>query len=370
MKVREVEGTMVGSNTTEQPIIQKQRLEDAFRRFGIEGEDVFYALAFYYFSQNGSGTSHPLNNTVQKGEPILKRVETDQHITRLLRSIVAEDPRGESLPTWYQHFLGRRFRGKSGKFFTPKPLASAMAELLPVKKDAVVMDPTCGGGTFLTEASRVWQGVSCSLVANDVDISLVDLTQMVLDLGTPRNHKKSFLRTNLYEPDTSLREWYGRVDYILANPPFSLKTKMLESEHSRLFNLGYATSDALLLDIALDLLRPGGRLVCLLPHSIIANTEFQQLRLAVRESWKLLGVIGLPEGVFHLTADTTTRADIVILEKLGGKTGQRKAVFASAPSIGTPLNGRTKDPQHNYLSEIVKNREVLRALGLTDSGSV
>jgi tRNA G10 N-methylase Trm11 len=104
----------------------------------------------------------------------------------LLEQAVSSDPHGLNLPVWYQHFMGRRFRLETGKFFTPRAIASAMASLLPRKEDATIMDPTCGGGTFLVEASKRWEGLSCRLIGNDVDSMLVELTDIVL---STRPHK-------------------------------------------------------------------------------------------------------------------------------------------------------------------------------------
>jgi len=346
---------------------QKKRLEDAFRRYGIEGEDAFYAVAYQYLICSGP-TRHVASERIKaKGEKVLERAKGDKYLTSLLSAIIGSDRNRENLPVWYQHFLGRRFRESSGKFFTPHSIARAMAELLPVKDNAVIMDPACGGGTFLIEASKRWAGFSCLLVANDVESSLVDLTEAVLAMATPQNHEKYLLASNIYEPCASFREWFGKVDYILANPPFSLKINAIEVE-SRLFSLGYRNSDALFLDICFSLLRPNGRLVCLLPHSIVANADYQGLRAAVEESWNLLGVIGMPEGVFHLTASTTTRADIVMLEKFGPLSQPtRKTVFAFAPSVGVPLNSRMKNPGRNYLQEIVKDEEFIAALRIEEN---
>lgn len=343
---------------------QEKRLEDAFRRHGIEGELAFYTLAFCYAERFRDVLMEPPERIMQRGRSLFDKIKIDMHLTTLLDSIVASDPRGENLPAWYQYFLGRRFREGSGKFFTPKPIASAMARLLPRRERAVIMDPTCGGGTFLIEASKVWGSLPSELVGNDIEPSLVDLAQIVLGLATPKHHRKHFLVSNIYEPTLHFREWYAKVDYILANPPFSLEIDTIDTD-SKLFAAGYKNSDALFLDVCFNLLRSQGRLICLLPHSIIANTEFQKLRLLVEESWNLLGVIGMPEGIFHLTANTTTRADIVILEKKReGARHTLEAVFAFAPSVGIPLNSRANDTQINYLDEITNDPEVLDALGI------
>lgn len=337
---------------------QKKKLEDTLRKNGVEGEDAFYVLAYQYLLRFSDTIKEQPQGIVEKGRRAFSRIENDGKTIASLESIISGDPKGENLPVWYQHFLGRRFREGSGKFFTPHTIAQAMTNLIPRKRNAVIMDPTCGGGTFLIEASKKWGKLPCQLVANDIEVSLVDLAQIILYLQGSKSHKKSFIKSNIFEPNLQFQELYGQIDYILANPPFSLQIDSIETE-SKLYSLGYRNSDALFLDICLQLLKPQGRLVCLLPHSIVANREFEKLRSALEETWTLLGVIGMPEGVFHLTASTTTRADIIILEKKW-LTCQRspKVIFAYAPSVGIPLNSRMREQEVNYLSEIVNSPDL------------
>ena len=192
------------------------------------------------------------------------------------------------------------------------------------------------------------------------------LTAISLCLAAPAHHRRTLIEANLYEFAAPLRRWRGRVDYLLANPPFSLSLDAVPSR-SRLFALGYRTSDAVFLDVCFELLRPGGRLVCLLPHSLIVNAEFHRLRAAVEERWHLRGVITLPEGIFHMAAGTTTRADILILDKRKAQAERQihQAVFASAPTAGVQLNRRMKD-RSNQLAEIVARKDVREALGLNE----
>jgi SAM-dependent methyltransferase len=342
----------------------KKEIEDAFRRYGIEGEEAFHAIAAYYLDYYGVDVSDTARRLKERGDLILQSIGKDLQLITLLEQTVGADPEGLNLPVWYQHFWGRRFRADTGKFFTPRTVAAAMVRLLPVTDKAVIMDPTCGGGTFLAEASKAWKDLTCRLVGNDVDRMLVDLTEVVLSLTTPSHHARHLMSCNIYDAGNELAGLYGAVDYILANPPFSLPLRSVQVK-SKLFALGYRNSDAVFIDLAYHLLKPGGWLVCLLPHALIVNREYERLRLVVEENWDLLSVITLPEGVFHLTADTTTRADIVVLEKRGvGRKKKGQVVFGHAPSVGIPLNSRSGDSERNALREIVENPEVRTALGV------
>ena len=208
--------------------------------------------------------------------------------------------------------------------------------------------------------------MNCHLIGNEIEPSLVALTEISLLLATPAHHRRTLIESNLFESRAPLKRWFGKVDYILANPPFSLPLQAAPDKGG-LFALGYRTSDAVFLDVCFELLRPSGRLACLLPHSLIVNAEYQRLRAAVEARWQLRGVITLPEGVFHLTARTTTRADILILDKPATRSasGSHRTVFADAPTVGVPLNRRMKD-RSNQLAEIVARADVREVLGLRE----
>jgi type I restriction-modification system DNA methylase subunit len=350
--------------TTQTATDDKQQLERALRRQGIEGEAAFHLLAACYLEAINGKLYKPSARFLRRSRRALAVMRRDAVIAASLDAVIASDRRGERLADWYQHFVGRRFREGSGKFFTPRPVAEAMARLLPRVDRAVIMDPTCGGGSFLIAASKLWDNVACHLIGNEIEPSLVDLTEIALALAAPAHHQRTLIETNLYEFSPSLKRWRGKVDYILANPPFSLPLESVKAD-SRLLALGYHASDAVFLDVCYELLRPGGRLVCLLPHSLIVNAEFHKLRAAVEEVWMLRGVIALPEGIFHLAASTTTRADILILDKppLQGAPPIYKTVFANAPTAGVQLNRRMKD-NSNALAEMVARADVAEALGL------
>ena len=344
----------------------KQALERMLRRHGIEGEAAFRRLAARYLEAAGERRDGFSSKLLARPQRMMSVARRDAALARLLDSIIASDPRGEGLADWYQHFVGRRFREGSGKFFTPRPVADAMARLLPRVDRAVIMDPTCGGGGFLLAASRCWGEADCHLIGNEIEPSLVALTEISLLLAAPAQHRRTLIESNLFERRAPLKRWFGEVDYILANPPFSLPLESAPGEGG-LFALGYRTSDAVFLDVCFELLRPGGRLVCLLPHSLIVNAEYQRLRAAIEARWRLRGVITLPEGVFHLTARTTTRADLLILDKPEPPTASRsyRTVFADAPTVGVPLTRRMKD-RSNQLAEIVARADVREALGLRE----
>ena len=351
--------TLVASAGETPTSVSTVALQNGLRRYGIEGEEAFLVLASHYLDVRKVRQPKLRYFPVERGQTALGLVAHDKQVIFVLDRIVGADPCGRELPTWYQYFVGRRFREGSGKFFTPRTIAEAMARLLPVVPGAVVMDPTCGAGTFLSETSRRWQDTPCTLLGNDVDRMLAGLTELVLALSVPAQHSFRVLCFNIYDAATDFEKLKAGVNCILANPPFSLALDRVGAR-SELFSLGYRNSDAVFLDVCLELLIPGGTLVCLVPHSLVANAEFQDLRKTVERSWELCGVVTLPEGVFYLTGNTTTRADIVHLRKRGARQAHpHRAFFANAPSVGFPLNSRSTFFGENSLNSIITDSRVL-----------
>jgi type I restriction-modification system DNA methylase subunit len=346
------------------PNVHQEQLADALRRHGVEGDHAFYSLASKYHQIFSEALEDIPGSVVAKWSASYSRVSHDERLVSTLTDLVRQDPKGSALPDWYQFFIGRRFREGSGKFFTPRPVAASMARFLPHINNPIIMDPTCGGGTFLSQASLLWENETCTLVGNDVEPSLVELTRLILGLSTPKKHRKQYFNVNIFDQSDDFAQWHGRVNFILANPPFSLQIGNGQFD-SELFLAGYRNSDALFIDTALTLLAGGGRLVCLLPHSLIANRDFANMRSIVEKRWDLLGVITLPEGVFHLAAGTTTRADIVILRKKGpSSSNARKMLFASVPDVGVQLNGNSQRPDSNDLDRLLQEKEIQKVLEL------
>jgi type I restriction-modification system DNA methylase subunit len=328
-------------------------IDVAFRRYGLEGEDVFLALAARTVQESNAAGNGFEFFKYERGLQVLDLVTHDRQLDSLLARACAGPAAVSQLPVWYQYFVGRRFREGSGKFFTPRSVARSMASLLPLRPGVTLCDPTCGGGTFLMEVADLLQDAPCELVGNDVDQTLVGLTEVSLSLSCPAAQKRRLFCENLYDRGQFTATYSQRVDCILANPPFSLSLDAV-GVPSELFKMGYRNSDAIFIDVCLELLREGGDLVCLLPHSIVVNADYSRLRRHVEQDWDVCGVITLPEGVFYMTAGTTTRADIVHLRRKGlAQTGPGRAYFANAPTVGVTLNSRDTRPTENALADVV-----------------
>jgi type I restriction-modification system DNA methylase subunit len=307
--------------------------DQIFRQFGIEGEDTFKVIAAHYLNHHEpEQVSENLRCLWKEGNSLFRLIKSDKIAHQTLEYLTTTDLYGESLPIIYQYFLTKRFRDLSGKFFTPRSLANIMTCMLPVKEGALIFDPACGGGTFLVEAAKRWAKSACRLIGNDVDKLLLCLSELSLLLSKSKLHTLSLFNENIYDFNDGISSLLGQVDYILANPPFSLAIESFTLK-SKLFDVGYRNSDALFLDLALEALKPGGHLVCLLPHSIVANKEFEKFRRIIESDWEISAIIVMPEATFSATSNTTTRADIIYLRKRGEHPLVSKLIFGNVSNL-------------------------------------
>lgn len=206
----------------------------------------------------------------------------------------------------YERFFTDLFKGERGQYFTPRPLVELMVDLAQIRGGDRVLDPTCGSGGFLVAALA--RGADVDGIEVDPELAALARLNLALHGANPRAVRTAdFFRST---PDAA-------YDVILANPPFSLVIDAPEALAASVLAAGRTRigSDVLFLEAAMRWLRPGGRLVTVLPFGVLANPSSAALRafvegVAVREA-----VVSLPEGVFRPFGGTPTRACVLALRK-------------------------------------------------------
>ncbi|MCB9777010.1 MAG: N-6 DNA methylase [Alphaproteobacteria bacterium] len=224
----------------------------------------------------------------------------------------------------YERFFPEVFKAEHGQYFTPRPVVELMADLAGVGPRQRVLDPTCGAGSFLVIAHA--RGADVDGI--EVDPELVALCRLNLKLhgADPRAVRRAdlFRDPGLFDggprsggDDGALFDRDERWDVVLANPPFSVEIRDAAAlgRTSLAQGRAHVASDELFLEAAFRVLRPGGRLCALLPHSVVANARTARLRAWLDQRFVRLAVVALPEGVFRPFGGTGARACIVCLQK-------------------------------------------------------
>ena len=149
---------------------------------------------------------------------------------------------------------------------------------------------------------------------------------------------------------SSLDQYIGTVDLIFTNPPFGAEYSIQELQLSEFPILSKAkpttkilSSELLMLDRCISILKPGGYLAIVLPDSVFASKGIYSVyRDSLIREYNILGVIGLPSVTFA-QAGTRTNTCVLILRKMAPNAAG-KMFMADCKDIGYVVKERAGVP--------------------------
>ena len=250
-------------------------------------------------------------------------------------------------------YLMRNFASESGKskgqFYTPAEVSRILAKIIGIDKcsdhDATVCDPACGSGSLLIRALEE-APFEISGYGQEKDSSTAGLAKMNAVL-----HNKATIKimagNTFSDPQFKKAEDASeleRFDYIVANPPFSLKNWADGLKEFGRFS-GYGdrppekNGDYAWLMHILKTLKSTGKAAVILPHGVLfrGNAEATIRQKIIDKGW-IKGIISLPPNLFY---GTGIPACIIVIDKEGAKN--RSGFFMIDASKG-------------YIKEGSKNR--------------
>ena len=250
-------------------------------------------------------------------------------------------------------YLMRNFASESGKskgqFYTPAEVSRILAKIIGIDKcsdhDATVCDPACGSGSLLIRALEE-APFEISGYGQEKDRSTAGLAKKNAVL-----HNKATIKimagNTFSDPQFKKAEDASeleRFDYIVANPPFSLKNWADGLKEFGRFS-GYGdrppekNGDYAWLMHILKTLKSTGKAAVILPHGVLfrGNAEATIRQKIIDKGW-IKGIISLPPNLFY---GTGIPACIIVIDKEGAKN--RSGIFMIDASKG-------------YIKEGSKNR--------------
>lgn len=254
-------------------------------------------------------------------------------------------------------YLMRNFATASGKskgqFYTPAEVSRILAKVIDISKckdkNATIYDPACGSGSLLVRAANE-APFSLAIYGQEKDISTAGLAKMNLVLHNKASgeiHSDNTFSDPWYKDDndeTKLRKF----DYIVANPPFSMKNWMDGLKlYGRFDDFDEMPPEkngdyAWLLHIIKSMKNQTGKAAVILPHGVLfrGNAE-ESIRKNIINRHLIKGIIGLPANLFY---GTGIPACIIVLDK--ENTENRTGIFMIDAS-----HGFIKDGDKNRLRE-------------------
>lgn len=253
-------------------------------------------------------------------------------------------------------YLMRNFATESGKskgqFYTPAEVSRILAKVIGIDKctdhDATVCDPACGSGSLLIRAVAE-APFEISGYGQEKEGSTAGLAKMNAVL-----HNKATIKimpgNTFSDPQFTRKDAASeleRFDYIVANPPFSLKNWSDGLKEFGRFT-GYGdrppekNGDYAWLMHILKTLKSTGKAAVILPHGVLfrGNAEGTIRQTIIDKGW-IKGIISLPPNLFY---GTGIPACILIIDKEGAEN--RAGIFMIDAG-----KGYVKDGSKNRLRE-------------------
>ena len=254
-------------------------------------------------------------------------------------------------------YLMRNFATASGKskgqFYTPAEVSRILAKVIDISscknRDATIYDPACGSGSLLIRAANE-APFPLAIYGQEKDISTAGLAKMNVvlhNIPSGEIHSDNTFSDPWYKDDnddTKLRKF----DYIVANPPFSMKNWMDGLKpYGRFDDYDELPPEkngdyAWLLHIIKSMKNNTGKAAVILPHGVLfrGNAE-ESIRKNIIDRHLIKGIIGLPANLFY---GTGIPACIIVLDK--ENTANRSGIFMIDAS-----HGFIKDGDKNRLRE-------------------
>jgi type I restriction enzyme M protein len=269
-----------------------------------------------------------------------------------------DDILGDAYEYLMRHFATESGKSK-GQFYTPAEVSRVLAKVIGIspantKAATTAYDPTCGSGSLLLKVAAE-AGKQITLEGQEMDVATAGLARMNMIL---HDFPGAIVMTGntLAAPKFKDGEKLRTYDFVVANPPFSVKTWMVgvnpAADPYQRFAWGAPPAKqgdyAFLLHIIRSI-KPTGKGACILPHGVLfrGNAE-AAIRRKLIESGYLKGIIGLPANLFY---GTGIPACILVLDKENAQG--RKGILMIDASKGFIKDGNKNRLREQDLHRIV-----------------
>ena len=272
-----------------------------------------------------------------------------------------DDLLGDAYEYLMRHFATESGKSK-GQFYTPAEVSRILAKVVGINKDTkqdeTVYDPACGSGSLLLKAAaEAPRGMTIYGQEKDNATWALSRMNMILHGNEIADIQKG---DTLTSPQFTHGNQLGTFDYIVMNPPFSVKSwrNGLDLEYGR-FEYGTPpekNGDYAFLLHALTSLKSRGKAAIILPHGVLFRGNAEAIiRTKLLKQGFIKGIIGLPANLFY---GTGIPACIVVLDKENAQA--RTGVFMIDASKGFIKDGNKNRLRDQDIHKIVDtfNRQV------------
>jgi len=314
--------------------------------------------------------STKLGSGKQMQDTLSKLVKIFDNLDLGANSAEGDDLLGDAYEYLMRHFATESGKSK-GQFYTPSEVSTILPQIIGIDENTTakqtVYDPTCGSGSLLLKASALAPN-GLSIYGQEKEVSTTALSKMNMILHNNADADiapggQSTLANPFFKgsDDNTLKTF----DFVVANPPFSLKAWTSGVENPDKYSRfdGFVTPPekngdyAFLLHI-LKSMKSTGKGAVILPHGVLfrGNTEGTIREKLIKKGW-IKGIIGLPANLFY---GTGIPACVIVLDKENANS--RSGIFMIDASKGFKKDGnknRLRDADvHKIVDTFNKSLEI------------
>jgi transcriptional regulator with XRE-family HTH domain/predicted RNA methylase len=334
------------------------------------------------------GLTHELRRSdlelrLAKGEDELARdlCRAFEHLdAATVRNVLRDPITADFLNSFFGAFLADSFADERnmGQYLTPAEVVDVMVTLgfsllgkttagwLTGEPDAgLIVDPSCGVGSFLVTAARRLISLQADAAGGAVTDTWLATLMREKIVGVDKSDRMirlaitNFALLGVHAAPVHLANALARtgvdgalmsglqdsVSLILTNPPFgaeftgpdvndyNIASRWATSKTSKV------DSELLFIERYLDWLREDGVMVAIVPDSVLTNRGlYQDLRHALSSRAAVEAVISLPPATFGV-AGTATKTSVLAMRKRRGRS--RRAYVALCKEVGFDVETRS-----------------------------
>ena len=260
------------------------------------------------FAEYSQEYSYGFNNKENLLTKVVDKLsEVDQTTGKDIFNFVDTDLMGDV----YEYICGS---GISGQYRTPRHIIDMAVEMMKPKIGEKIIDPAMGTAGFIIESAKYIQEHQKTELLNvenkntfnndmfygcDNDTNMARIGYMNCLLHNIKN--PTITVDSLLEFENA-KEYFGKFDLILQNPPFSGSLDTTSLNGQILSVCKTTKTEFLFVALMLKLMKIGGRGMSIIPDGVLFNEQSQShinLRKELVEKQKLIGIISMPNGLFQ-----------------------------------------------------------------------
>lgn len=300
-----------------------EKLNIAIAMLEEENREIEGTLGHMSFTRQVGGRARLDDKTLR---------EVIEHFSKVrLRDEDLEFPRMFSAA--YDHLIEDFTNSASSevsRFYTPRGVVQLMVSLLQPEQGMRIYDPCVGyGGTLVRSCEYVREAggnpQDLSLYGQEINLDVWAVCRMSLFLHGIRDADIRSGDTLVDPKHLSQSGELMRFDRVISTPPFSRTYDKRVLAFRERFLYGYTSrsrADLMYLQHMLSVVKPGGRVVSLMPRGVLFRGRVEQeIRKSIVQEGLLEAVIGLPPNLFPETSIPTC---ILVLRAEGSKPPERQ----------------------------------------------